>query len=418
MFQLNDIKMMAAEDGVAGSTTSTDKDVADLETDDSLGQIGPEEAAEEEESEEEPLYEEDAEPEEEQPEEVSELHPFDRPSLKSINEAYPDFFKKFPAMRDMYFREAEYSKLFPTIDDAKEAQDNNSAFQNLREDIFSGTGEKFFNAVKTQSPQTLTRFAGSLLGTLVKVDQQAFWAAANPLIEDIARSMFNKGIQDGNESLSNSAKYLAHYFFGNADIAEGKTTTVPKPAEESDVSKERREWENAKQSEFRGTIETDLRKQLNDIIIGTDPKTGKTKLDPDEVLTPFIRNTIIERVIADIGSTLQADSAHIKYMDSLWARARVNGRTDTDKSRIISAYLARARSLAPSLRSKYVSEALGKRIRGETQKRAKLASVDERTPANGRAGSSSGNRGYNPKSIDYRKTSDYDILNDDITYKN
>ena len=407
MFQLKDILMLP--DGVDGSSTSTTADVDEL-NDESQDSIETDDEPEPE-----PEPEQPEEPEIE--EEIKEEHPFDRPSLKTINEAYPDFFKKFPSMRDMYFREAEYSKLFPTIDDAKEAQENNTAFQNLREDVFNGTGEKFLTAMKGQNPQSLQRFAGRFLGTLVKVDQDSFWRAANPLIEDISHSMFKKGIAENNENLQNSAKYLAYYFFGDADIAEGKKTTIPKEQPESDVSRERREWEDSKQLDFRNGIEKDLRGQLVDVITGADPKTGKNKLDPDDVLSPFIRNTIIERVIADIGSTLQADKGHISYMDSLWSRARANGRTDNDKARIISAYLARARSLAPSLRSKYVSEALGKRIRGETQKRVKMSSVEDRMPSNGRV-ASTGSKGYNPKSINYRKTSDYDILNDDITYKN
>lgn len=414
MFQLNDIKMMPDEGGVSGAATSVGKDLAELNDE---SQPETEETEETEEIEEEEPTVEAEEPEEEEEEPVAELHPFERPSLKTINEAYPDFFKKFPSMRDMYFREAEYSKLFPTVDDAKEANDNNTAYQNIREDIFNGTGEKFLNAIKTQNPKSLEKFSRGILGTLVKVDQNSFWAAANPLIEDISRSMFKKGTAEGNENLANSAKYLAHYFFGDADIAEGKKTTVPREEPESDVSKERKEWEDSKQSEFRGGIEKDLRGQLVDLITGTDGKTGRSKIDPDDILSPFIRNTIIEKVIQDIGSTLAADKSHLTYMDSLWSRARTNGRTDNDKARIISAYLARARSLAPSLRSKYVSEALGKKVRGENQKRVKMASVDERTPANGRT-SGGGNRNYNPKSIDYRKTSDYDILNDDIKYKN
>ena len=412
MFQLKD-RLYMAEDGVSGSTTSTTKDLEELNDETQVAE--PEE--EQLDVEYEPEEEEESETEEEPEPEPSDTHPFDRPSLKSIQEAYPDFFKKFPAMRDMYFREAEYAKLFPTIDDAKEAQENNSAFVNLREDVFNGTGEKFLEAVKTQSPQSLQRFAGRILGTLVKVDQDSFWRAANPLVEDIAHSMYKRGMSEGNENMANAAKYLAYHFFGNADIAEGKQTSIPKEPQETDVVKERRAWDDERQAEFRGVIERDIRKDLNDLIVGKDPKTGKEKLDPDELLSPFIRNTIIEKVIADIGSTLQADKGHIAYMDSLWGRAKTNGRTDADKIRIITAYLTRARALAPSLRSKYVSEALGKKIRGENQKRVKMASVDERVPNNGRV-SGSGAKSYNPKPIDYRKTSDYDILNDDIKYKN
>ena len=421
MFLPNDVKRMP--DGVDGSSTSTSADVAELNDENGVEVEEPPDT-ELEESEEELEEDSEEEPEggsegaeESDGEAPTDIHPFDRPSVKSIQEAYPDFFKKFPAMRDMYFREAEYSKLFPTVDEAKEAQNNNSAFLAVRDDVFNGSGEKFLNAVKTDNPAALQKFASTFLGTLVKVDTEAFWRAANPLVEDVARNMFKKGTAEGNESLANAGKYLAYYFFGDADIAEGKKTSLPSQPATSDVSKEREEWENSKQLEFRGGVEKDLRGQLVELITGTDLKTGRNKLDPDDVLSPFIRNTIIDRVIQDIGNTLATDKQHLSYMDSLWARSKQNGRTDSDKSRIIAAYLARARSLAPSLRSKYVSEAMGKKVRDVNQKRVKLASVEGRTPQNGRV-ASGGSKGYSPKSIDYRKTSDYDILNDDITYKN
>ena len=408
MFEHEILRM--ATDGVDGSSTTTSADLAEL-NDETTVEEAPEEVEYEEEEPEE------SEPEAEEPEQEQFAdHPFERPSLRTINEAYPDFFKKFPAMRDMYFREAEYSKIFPTVEDAKEANENNSAFQNIRQDLFTGDGSRLLNAVKNQDPKALQRFAGSFLTTLLKVDNDSFWRAANPLVEDIARGMMQKGMYEQNESLQNAARYLSHYFFGNIEVAEGKKTTLQQEQPQSDVSKERETWENQKQMEFRGTIERDLRGQLNDAILGADPRTGRSKLDPNDVLSPFIRQTIIERVIADIGSTLQSDSNHIRYMDSLWDRARTNGRTDNDKDKIIQAYMSRARALAPQLRSKYVSEALGRRVRQASDKIRVSESIPGRTPNVGRT-SRNGSANVNPKSIDYRKTSDYDILNDDIKYK-
>jgi hypothetical protein len=241
----------------------------------------------------------------------------------------------------------------------------------------------------------------------------AFWKAANPLIEDVAKNMYNKGRMEGDENIKNAALHLSNFFFGRTDIAEGKGSVITKEDPENEVSKEKREWEETKHNEFRRNVENDLRQQLVDVITGHDERTGKTKLDPDGILSPFIQQTIIDRVIQDIGNTLAADQAHMRYMDSLWSRAKSNGRTDTDKSRLISAFLARARSLAPSLRSKYVSEATGKRVRDVNQRREKAVSVQSRTPDVGR--SSSNGRGSGR--IDYRKTSDYDILSDNITYK-
>jgi hypothetical protein len=105
-------------------------------------------------------------------------------------------------------------------------------------------------------------------------------------------------------------------------------------------------------------------------------------------------------------------------MDSLWNKAKQNGRTDADKARILSSYLARAKSLIPSLRSKYVSEALGQKTRVASKDKEKIERVSERRDSGTSGkGSNSSTKNYHPKSINYSKTSDADILNDNITYK-
>jgi hypothetical protein len=105
-------------------------------------------------------------------------------------------------------------------------------------------------------------------------------------------------------------------------------------------------------------------------------------------------------------------------MDSLWDKAKRNGRTEADKVRLITAYLTRAKSLVPSLRSKYVSEARGGNEKVASKKKEQIDEVSGRTNSGtmGR-GSNGANKTYNPKSINYSKTSDADILNDNITYK-
>jgi hypothetical protein len=407
------------------STTSISNDVEELSQEEELEVKPPEiedkenELEEEVEEESEGSSEKSEEEEVETPPEDLDSHPFARPSIKSVEEKFPGFFKSFPQLRDMYFREAEYSKLFPTIDDAKEANENNTAFNSIKESVFQGNGSKFFSAIKEVSEKDLEKFSTTVLSTLFQVHPQSFWRAANPLVEDIARNMFEKGKKEGNESLQNSAKYLSEYFFGNTDIAEGKKTSIIKiEGQDPEVVKEREKFENEKHTAFRGSIETDIRKQVVDLIETKDLKTGKSRLDPDGVFSNFIRTTIVDRIIEDLGTQLTSDKDHIRFMDSLWDKSKRNGRTEADKARIITAYLARAKSLIPSLRSKYVSEALGQKTRVASGKKEKTEEIASRTNSgtSGR-GSNGANKNYNPKSINYSKTSDADILNDNITYK-
>jgi hypothetical protein len=423
---LRDIELReVAED----STTSVSADLAEL----SEGEVDapivhPPDAGEEgeqiEEEEEEQageVEEEETEETQEEAEEVPELdtHPFERPSLKSVEEAFPGLLKKFPSLRDMYFREAEYSKIFPTIDDAKEANENNTAFNSIRDDVFNGNGSKFFTAIKEVEPKNLERFSQTILSTLFQTHPQAFWNAANPLVEDIARNMFAKGTKEGNESLQNAARYLSDYFFGNTEIAEGKKTSIVKiEGPDPKINEEREKFENERHTAFRGGIETSVRSNLVKLIEGVDPKTGKSRLDPDGIFSPFIKNTILDKVIEDLGAQLTADKDHIRFMDSLWAKAKRNGRTDEDKARIMSAYLARAKSLIPTLRSKYVSEALGQNARVASGNKKRIETSSRTDGGTLGRGSNGKDKNYNPKSINYNKTSDADILNDNITYKN
>jgi hypothetical protein len=420
--------MGALHEVAEDSTTSLGADVAELAEGEDLKVEAPPkgtpteeeeeeipDGADEEEQEEEEI---ETEEQEETPPEISDLHPFERPSLKSVEEAFPGLLKKFPSLRDMYFREAEYSKLYPTIDDAKEANENNIAFTSIRESVFDGDGSKFFSAIKEVGERNLEKFSMNVLPTLFKVHPDAFWRAVNPLVEDVARNMFNKGVKEKDENLQNAARYLSDYFFGNTEIAEGKRTSIPKIEENTEVAKEREEWDNERGNAFRSTVEKDVRNQLNSLIEGKDPKSGKSRLDPDGVFSPFIKNTIIDKIIEDLGTQLASDKDHIRFMDSLWSKAKRNGRTDEDKARLLSAYLARAKSLIPTLRSKYVSEALGQKVRISTSRKEKSEVTESRRDAGtlGR-GSNGSNKNYNPKSINYNKTSDADILNDNITYK-
>lgn len=415
---MRDILRMAA-DGVDGSSSTVANDLAELNDESPVQELEETEVEEEQEDEGTETQEETEESDEGEPENIEAgSHPFDRPSLKNINEVYPDFFKKFPAMRDMYFREAEYSKLFPTVDDAKEAQENNAAFASIRDDVFNGDGTKFMSAINNVDPKGLEKFAGGFLGNLTKTNMNAFWRAANPLIEDVSKAMYNKGRAEGDSNVMNAALHLSQFFFGKTDIAEGKATTAQKVDEgQTKLNQEKQEWEDRKHFEFKSSLESDLRGQLDEMIVGYDEKSGKTKLDPNELLSPFVRQTIIDHVVQDIGAALQGDTAHLRYMDSLWSKAKTNGRKQSDKERIIQAYLTRAKSMAPALRSKYVSEALGHRSKMAGDKLKRVASIPPRTASNGRTPSSE-RTDYSPKKIDYRKTSDYDILNDDVKYKN
>jgi hypothetical protein len=223
--------------------------------------------------------------------------------------------------------------------------------------------------------------------------------------------MFNKGVKDGDQNIQNAARHLAEFFFGDLLVAEGKRTFVkqPDPARAAEA-KASEKYDNERYLTFRGGVAGSIQNEMSRLI----NEGGKL-----EGLSPFLQSVIADKIIEQIGSTLQSDSNHIKYMDSLWDRAKKSGRTDEDKNRLVSAYLARAKSLIPQLRSKFLAEVNGKGPVASADKLKKVAAAANRTAESGN-GRPSGVKSpdYNPKKIDYSKTSDLDILNDEVKYKN
>jgi len=79
--------------------------------------------------------EEDPKPEEEKPEEkpkekeeeeekpLEDDDEIESPTYKEVHTKFPTLFKEFPNLRHTIFREQEYTKLYPTVEDAKDAKD-------------------------------------------------------------------------------------------------------------------------------------------------------------------------------------------------------------------------------------------------------------------------------------------------------
>src|SRR5215471_9558495 len=125
--------MADSNEGVMDSTADTSADLALLNTenDSTDEKIVPEKSGlkpedrdtppKEDEEEEPKEGEEEKDEEEEEEKKLAAKPPYDRPTMQELREAFPDLFKKFPSMRDVFYREQEFTQIFPTIEDAKEA---------------------------------------------------------------------------------------------------------------------------------------------------------------------------------------------------------------------------------------------------------------------------------------------------------
>jgi hypothetical protein len=127
-----------------------------------------------------------------------------------------------------------------------------------------------------------------------------------------------------------------------------------------------------------------------------------------------------QRIEADIQAEAEKNLRENAVLTQQLERAVKNGRRDeTHKSQIVNLVKIRGRQIIPAISARVVNDwttAVLGRAKQQTSQRTEAASrVDM-----GRGGSPSGNKGSalpNPRDIDYRRTSDDDIMDDNYVLR-
>jgi hypothetical protein len=124
----------------------------------------------------------------------------------------------------------------------------------------------------------------------------------------------------------------------------------------------------------------------------------------------FLRDTLVEKIKNEIEKQVSNDTMHMRRMQSLWLKAEENDFDNRSLSRIINAYLERARPIVNPIRNRFKAQLSGK----ATQDKSEDVKM-----VKGKSGKISGDGKINmklvdPRKIDYSQTSDDDILSGKI----
>ena len=231
-----------------------------------------------------------------------------------------------------------------------------------------------------------------------------------PLLENVARQMHKHGASHNDEDIQNAALLLSLFLFDTQDVATGdKTTVKAKTPKDPKLEADRAAFDARKFGEFR--VSTDKS------IVGRMERLILKDLDPDGVFTPFIRRQCVKEIIGKIGDSLEKDKSHMAVMNARWRRAQREGYSEDSKSKIVAAYLARARSLVPSISDKVSRDALGTATKASETKGKKV--LDASAPRKEvKGGPASGKRTpAKADDVDWNRTTDEDFLSDKVTLR-
>jgi hypothetical protein len=328
-----------------------------------------------------------------------------RPSFKDIKAAFPDLFKKFPALRESFFREQKFTEMFPTIEDAKEASTKAQVFDHIESSLMSGTSKTLLDGLEEADPRAMKKFVTGFLGEVYGKSKELYYETTRPIVDSMIRNLYSEGQRSGNENLTNSALNLANFLYG--------TPTIPKAEQQADNSLDQERQElTRREQDFIQRRAAEGRAELEDSTIKYLSSEISKGLDP-KVFSDTIRDLISEKVIAETDRIISSDGDHQRLVNSLWRRAQQQGFNRESMLRIRAAYLEKARQVMPGIRNKIRTEFLNskKRAAEVSDKR-----VNPQIPNRGNVPRNVGSAaGKSPREIDWNKTSDEDFLNDRVT---
>src|SRR6266568_166087 len=328
--------------------------------------------------------------------------PYGRPTIREIKKEFPEFFTKFPELKEAIFREIEYTKLFPTVEDAKSAFTENEAFSVMSESALNGDSGPILESLEKTDKKALQAFSFSFLPNLYKRSQETYYDVVTPLFENMLRQAY----KSNDENLKNSSLNIFQYLFGDKGDSEAVLKGEKTLSKNLNITEEQKKLQENRDAEtsnrFRQTAEnvsSEVQRFMKSLVL--------KDFDPDKVFTPFLRNQLAEEVVKRIDNALSNDNGHKIIMSARWKHAKQSNYSDDEKSKLISTYLARAKSLIGPIREKVRSQALGKAEKQSENKRKQISESVHKDksgvgmPANGKP---------SKEKPDYRKMSDIDIF--------
>lgn len=291
-------------------------------------------------------------------------------SRKEILKKYPTLFKDFPHLEKAYYRNYQFTELFPTLDEAKLSLEKAETLDKFDQDLLSGNTENILAAAKKSDPKAFNKIVDNYMSTLATIDKDAYFHVLGNSIKQTIISMVREGRKSDDESLQNAAAILNKFVFGTTEFEPPKNLSVK---EDKDDSKEK-ELES-KQNEFAKQRFETANNDLNRVVENSLKATIDANLDPKNSMTGFVKKAASREVLEKLENVLSSDRQFQILVDKLWDNAAKNNYSKDSTDKIRNAFFAKAKTVLPALIKGARIEALrgtGKRSVDKEEKEEKV----------------------------------------------
>jgi hypothetical protein len=215
-------------------------------------------------------------------------------------------------------------------------------------------------AAKQSDPNAFHKIVDNYLPTLAKVDNQAYTHVIGNVVKQTIIAMVHESRASGNAELQTAAQLLNQFVFGRSTFEQPTTLSKPETRNEEAEKLKTREQNFAKQQFTR--ISGELGTKVNNSL----KSTIEQHIDPRSSMSEYVKRTASRDAFETLERLINNDSQFRTLVDKLWERAIKSDYSEESVNKVRSAFLAKAKTLLPSVIKKARNEALkgmGKRVR-------------------------------------------------------
>ena len=250
---------------------------------------------------------------------------------REILAKYPKLFKDFPYLEKAYYREQQFTEVYPTIADAREASQKAQVLDLTEQQVMGGDISPILAAARQESQEAFYKIVDNYLPTLRRVDQQAYYHVLSGVIKDTIVTMVKEGraLGDQGAPLQAAANVLNQFVFGSQNFQPHKPLSPQTRPEEQQREVQYREQEQQRfYSQFE-SVREDLQTKADNVL----KSTINGHIDPRGSMSDFVKKHAVSEAF----------------------ESRFD-KVSTDK--IKAAYLSNAKTLLPSVIKKARNDAL------------------------------------------------------------
>lgn len=326
-------------------------------------------------------------------------------SRKAIIKEFPEIFKKFPLLEKAMYGHQKYREIFPSVNDALEAQEKIETFEGIESELASGSFEGLLKGVNEKHPDSFAKLVDNYMPQLHQVNENAYYHVMGNMVKHTITQMANAAKESKDDDLLTAARILHTFAFGQAAFTPPQSFSKEKPAELTELAKEKEDYKKERfennQSEVSSRVDAAIERQIDKYI------------DPKESMTPYARRAATKEAVSMVSELMTKDKPFQKALSRLWEQAQKKNYSKEELLKVRTAYLNKSNALLPHVIKKVRSEAL-KGVGRKPGTVDREGPVTRRAISNTKAGNTGGQTGKITKASEIPKgMSDLDFLNSD-----